>query len=377
VRACDFGKHDNPFGTVRLWTGTRLAHITQAHPTEHRSGRPPGTILAADGTAVTCATTGNDIVLRLSDPDSAELSAVLPRRGPGPASPPVANAPAADTPTGTNSPKPTQPPKPTGSRRGAPPQPRVSGPDALSEVDDLGIGGLSEAQMRALTRAHERAVRHERFWVSRLATVDWLDVPHLSGGGDPGCLVFELPSTVDYETQVSAALAFLVRIADAAGRDVGLRLPDESGLLADTVPMRVPALTEDFGDYRHAVDDVLDRVLDPGGYLRDLPHRYASLRESTRPRIVVDLTDEPDLTGAAWVLRIGDSGMSWRFDTSAVAMPDAHALAESFAAFLQRVGQEPLTTIALPPLTPAVMVRRQIGRPSAYPREKAADLVKA
>lgn len=126
VRATDFGTHPNEFGTVKLWSSAGFVVVRESEVCAELSTAPPGTVVSISPAGVTVATVSHDIRLaRLTTPAGAALT-----------------------------------PQTLGLRPG----------HRFPELD--------RAHTESLTVAYQDAMRHEPYWVERLADLAPLDAPH-------------------------------------------------------------------------------------------------------------------------------------------------------------------------------------------------------
>ncbi|GIF46272.1 amino acid adenylation domain-containing protein/thioester reductase-like protein [Asanoa ferruginea] len=304
VRATAFGPHANEFGTAKIaYEGGRLLSVGGARVSEARSTAPPGTVVGCGERSLTVATATHDLVL-----DAVATIAGLPVN--------------------------------------------------LSESVGRVLPALDGQGAAALTAAQRATIRHERAWVTRLATTRPMDVPYrqtatpptawhrfdvpATGGApttaapptawhrfdepDPGGAPataahptawhqFDVPDpsgaptttalpTVRHRFDVpgtpataAAVCAFLARIGRGEPGDIGLRVPtgDADGLLAPLVPFAVPALTPDFTGYAGEVAARLDAARASGTYLRDVFVRHPRLHDARQ--LDDGFPIELDLTG--------------------------------------------------------------------------------
>jgi amino acid adenylation domain-containing protein/thioester reductase-like protein len=316
VRAADFGQHANSFGVIKMMTGTdgTCVLVHEAAVVSGRDGdEQPGTVISLDAGALRVAAADGDLRLtRFTTLDGTALT--------------IAELTAR-----------------YGIRPGI----------QLPEPGDIHVGA---------------AVRHEGFWLRRLAELRPLELPL-----PPACGAaprrqehsVEVPvwvgATADPAvTLVAGALAYLTELTGESGFDVGVRTaPPAAGLLASVVPLRAPGPDPDFSRYAEEVARRLDEVSRHGTYLRDVFARYPGLpeRAPALPAVVEEVAAdgagdaEP---GTVLLIRVSASGACVLVtDEAIVPAQIASSLAAGFAAFLDRLPADgpqsaPLTAPASP-----------------------------
>ncbi|KNB53183.1 amino acid adenylation domain-containing protein [Streptomyces caatingaensis] len=231
VRARDFGPHANTFGTAKAVIGERAVTVRALHVLPGRSGRPPGTVLAADGRGLVVATAGRDVRLTLRDP-----------------------------------------------HHGVRPGDQLPVPDA--------------ALLDAAGRAEALGLPDEAHWVRRLGALDPADLPHRADAPRTDADVPVPDGAADPHWLLAALLAFLVRTGVTPGTDVRLIRPAPATghpaadtLHTDWIPLRVPALDG------HGMTPLRDRVAREatarGPIPRDLWARHPRLRAAARRTLPV------------------------------------------------------------------------------------------
>ncbi|HTU75770.1 MAG TPA: amino acid adenylation domain-containing protein [Trebonia sp.] len=307
VRAADFGPRANPFGLVKVLLGEdgECALAGQAALVAADQPAAGGTVLAVDDCRVTVA----------AGPGAVRLGDFAWLDGTPVSVPELAGR--------------------HGIRVGT----------VLPEPAAVLGAGFAEAE--------RAAVREEAYWVPRLARAAPLRLPFSAGsGGGPRrrthqvtvpCWVGEAADPA--ATLAAAALAYLAEVSGEARFDVGLRVPLRrpwDRLLAQVVPVRVPASDADFGLYAGQVAARLAEAASRGTFLLDAAARYPGLagRPADLP-VVVDMTavDSRDLpAGAVLMIRVfgGDTCLLVG-DESVIPTGTAMSLAEGLAAFLDRL----------------------------------------
>ena len=353
VRATRFGRHDNEFGTVKLWLGDDAVVVTgaEASPAESSSSASAGTVVGVDDGVLTVAARAGD--LRITGLCSLDGLAITP-----------------------------------GDLAG-----RVQVGSTLPELP----AGLAEA----LTVAHTDAVRHEAGWVERLADLAPLDIPHRStpagttGTAGLHILDIEMPAVptlpptedvgdVDDHTSagrlVACVMAFLGRVGGPGARDVAVRCaadPATPVLFATHVPFRVPEPRGDLLTYEREVRRRLDEVTARGSHLLDLPVRYAGLAGGIAEMpIVVELVDgfdQPERTQpAALQVQVTRDGRRcrWLVDGDAWPRASAEVLRGSFVTFLRSVQDHDLDEATLVDDRERRALDRNNDTAAEYPRQR-------
>ncbi|MGH3873694.1 MAG: amino acid adenylation domain-containing protein [Pseudonocardiaceae bacterium] len=308
VRATDFGSHPNEFGTVKLWCPPGFVVVRESELCAQLSSAPPGTVVSMSPTGVTVATLSHDI--RLSSL-STLTGAALP-------------------------------------------------PHALGLRPGYRLPELDHEHTETLTAAYRDAMRHEPYWVERLADLIPLDLPHReTSTATVGyhTLPVETPTRYPAETLLAATLAFLGRVTGEADLGVGLRRHSESMMFASTVPVRLPASAGDFTGYCAEVGRRVREVREHGTYLRDIVTRYPRLHDNRwigeGLPITVELVDELDTPAApdpatVLLVRISREGeCHWLLADPVLSGRTAAQWCAAFATFLRGLDGPDLAQIPL------------------------------
>jgi amino acid adenylation domain-containing protein/thioester reductase-like protein len=310
VRAADFGQHANSFGVIKLMTGTdgTCVLVREAAMVSGRDGdERPGTVISLDAGALRVAAADGDVRLtRFTTLDGTALT--------------IAELTAR-----------------YGIRPGI----------QLPEPGDVSSGA---------------SVRHEGFWLRRLAELRPLELPLPPGSGAAPRRqehAVEIPAWVGATadpaaTLVAGALAYLTELTGESGFDVGVRTArPAAGPLASVVPMRAPGPDADFSGYAEEVARRLGEVSRHGTYLRDVFARYPGLPERAPVLpVVMEVDDAADAEpGTELLVRVSASGGCMLVtDEAVVPAQVAASLATGFAAFLDRLTADgpqsaPLTAV--------------------------------
>ena len=308
VRACDFGPHPNEFGTVKLWCGTHFVIVHESQVCAEPSTAPAGTVVSTTAAGVRVATVSNDICLaRVTGLAGTALAPKEFRPG-----------------------------------------------DRLPELD--------QAQAEALTVAYRDAMRHEPYWVERLAGLVPLDLPareRSTATVGHHTLPVEVPAGHTAEALLAATLGFLSRVTGVADADVGLRWHPKPGaderLFASTLPLRVPVPAGNFAGYCAEVGRRVREVLAHGTYVRDVVVRYPRLHGSQwidqGLPVTVELVDDldtlavPDPATALLVRISRDGGCCWLIADPVLS----GQLRDAFVIFLRGLGDHHLERVPLVP----------------------------
>ena len=314
VRALDFGGYANPLALPHASINGRPFLVTALVMLDERSGKEPGTIVGSDDEGIRVATGTEDVRLTRVWRDDGRLE------------------PAAEF---VNK---------AGLTQGA-------------RLDTLG-----DDVVQRLTSMHERAARHEQFWVTRLATKAPLDLPYApvealsrravtrrrSDLALPSALApFLTDKVATADTFAAVTLAWLARLTDAPSFDVDFadtalrQLTDGvDRWFADSVPLRV-AVTRD-RPLAAQIDVLIAEISElrrRQTFTRDLAARQPSLKAMLTPAVrrtrwpvrleLVDALDpaseagEVPATGpfdAALTIRIARDGRSaWIHDPEVIA----------------------------------------------------------
>ena len=300
VRATDFGAHPNEFGTVKLRHGTAFVIVRESELCAEPSTAAPGTVVSMSPADVTVATVSHDLRLtRLTTLSGAALT-----------------------------------------------------PQALGLCPGHQFPELDPAHAQTLTVAYRDAMRHEPYWVDRLADLTPLDLPHRETsttivGYQP--LPVEVPATYPAEAVLAATLAFLGRVTGEADSGVGLRghigSIVDAQLFATTVPIRVPVPAGDFPGYRAEVGRRVREAVEHGTYPRDIVARYPRLRDrhwiGEGLPITVELVDDlntpavPDPATALLVRISREGGCRWLIADPVLPAQSAAQLRDAFLTFLR------------------------------------------
>ncbi|WP_326718424.1 amino acid adenylation domain-containing protein [Streptomyces sp. NBC_00243] len=351
VRATEFGPHPNGLGSAKLFGGGEIVLVGESVVTRHRSGQPPGTIVAMADEGLTVAAADADLTLRrLSTPEGAPLSV-----------PELA------------------------ARWHIEPGHRLPGPDP--------------AVLDAVL-AESAAVRpHEPFWVRRLATMQPLDLPY----GDPlpsrgqgwHDLEIHVPPELGTgnagdpaEVLLTAVLAFLARTSGGDRFDVGLRRRQSvrrsgaEALFAAEVPLRVTGLKPGLAlaDLCATVSAEFGGIARRNTYLRDVWARYPRLRDVAGRNglpLVVDMSagvPRAPRRGSTALVHVPPGGgrCRWLVSGDAVGEEAAAHFRNDIEEFLQALAEAPEDVLAVPLLP--TRRRQQVieewnDTARAYPRD--------
>ncbi|WP_051851924.1 amino acid adenylation domain-containing protein [Streptomyces sp. NRRL F-5650] len=313
VRARDFGPHPNGFGSARIWLGDGFATVSALEATPERSGRRPGSVLAAaEGTAVV-ATADHDV--RLTGVVSCADLRPLP---------------AHALPEGTVLPEP---------------------------------GGHLLAAAHA---AQSRALRAEPHWVRTLGRLAPLDPPAADHAPHAAPTVCDVPVPPAAQAAAAAAgvprahwlaaalLGFLTRAVGGGDADVDFAVSSAAsddaltGLYASHVPLRLPELRDGLGmaEWSGDLDQRIEAVVRRGTYAQDVWQRYPALRSrrfaGAGLPVAVEITDGSagaaalPRPGTCLLLRLTRSGDACQWVGTGAA-EDVRRIAGHAAAFLAAV----------------------------------------
>ncbi|MET0251097.1 MAG: MupA/Atu3671 family FMN-dependent luciferase-like monooxygenase [Novosphingobium sp.] len=324
VSALDFGPYANPLGSPKALLGDRLVLVEQVEVLASRSAAAPGSLIAG-GAAPVVSTGSNDIrLLRLTDCDGERIGQLDP-----------------------------------------------AGHDAFTALD-----GIARCQLDALDAA---AAGHEIWWRRRLAATDPLRLPafreRASGvAGEPVVEDRALPATAGGIDPFTALVAYLGRVADRDGVDIGYsdpvhrsRLEQVGGWFAPQLPL---CLTLDWNRPLAALEDTLTREIagmhKRVGIARDLIARCPELRKDRRfaHPVAIQRVDTLDQAAAdpATTLHIAlcadGSACRWIYDAARLDRAAAEYLWRGFCAMLASADVAPETPLGqLSVLSPAEHAR--------------------
>jgi natural product biosynthesis luciferase-like monooxygenase protein len=316
VRALDFGGYANPLALPHASINGRPFLVTALVTLDERSGKEPGTIVGSDDQGIRVATGTDDVrVTRVARDDGylqtaaeflAERSSTAPRSDyAAPTTPALAEFVAK-----------------AGLTQGA------------------RLDTLTDDVVERLTSIHERAARHEQFWVARLATKAPLDLPYApvealsrraatrrrSDLALPSALASSPTDTVAAADRFAAVtLAWLARLTDAPAFDVDFadtalrQLTEGVGRwFADSVPLRVEVTREHpLGAQIDTLIAEISELRRRQTFTRDLAARQPSLKAlltpavwSTRWAVRIELAEVLAPAGEIPVTRSSDAALT-------------------------------------------------------------------
>ncbi len=327
VRALDFGDTPNPLGLPKLRVGGYMALVRRAEISPSLLNTSPGTVVALDEQGITLATAAGDIAIR------ALLSA-----------------------------------------DGQPLALRDFARAAQLEVGSV-VETLDAATADDLTAYHRAIVRHEAFWLSRLASLTPAVPPYLdrnSAAVTP--LMLELPRALLHvvggevsaqDVLIAAFAGYLARLSGRYHFDLGWRVQDEPGdfdnLYSRYVPLRVDLKATSGGlAVLTEVLETLATIKVCHTYPRDLVARYPELRPligGARYPVIVDYAASP----ADYVLPAGSALallLTAEGDCFVYQGVDGQRLTRSFQIFMENLVKGLSEPLGLLPLLTAEDLRR-------------------
>jgi natural product biosynthesis luciferase-like monooxygenase protein len=305
VRALDFGGYANPLALPHASINGRPFLVTALVTLDERSGEAPGTIVGVDDQGVRVATGTEDVRLTRVARDDGYLQTAAEFLAERSSTAPPSDYAAPTTPALAES------VVKAGLTQGA------------------RLDTLTDDFVQRLTSVHERIARHERFWITRLATKAPLDLPYApvealsrravtrrrSDLALPSALAPSPTDTVAAADRFAAVtLAWLARLTDAPAFDVDFtdtalrQLTDGVGRwFADSVPLRVE-VTRD-RPLAAQIDVLIAEISElrrRQTFTRDLAARQPSLKVllthavwHTRWAVRIELVDALDPAGDA------------------------------------------------------------------------------
>ena len=355
VRALDFGTYANPLTAAKVLCDAGVMLVVQLRVTAQASRAVPGSVVAIDGEAVTVATGDFDV----------QLLALRSLNG-EPLAPPAAAQRFALTP---------------GAR----------------------LHCLDAACAARLTDINAAVAGREGFWLQRLASQQALELPVVDRSAAPAASAYRasdvmLPAAVaalPAEQRLASLLAWLARLVDKVGFDVGFACPAlvqtvagaPIGLFASSVPLRAGL------DPAQGLSALGDRVAaecaelrQHGGCATDLVARTPELRSMAAQRdpcqlpvvlqVVARLDDAQAAPGSELTLAITEDGHAarWIADSTKLDAAQVAELQQQWLTLAQAAAAAPQRALAELPLM-ADTQRRQVlfdwnstsapGRPDA------------
>ncbi len=312
VRALDFGTYANPIGAAKASASGRPLIVAQAEVLDTVSGQAPGTVLAADVGGLTVATADRDLrLLRLECLDGKPQSTGQCQAGWG---------------------------------------------LAAGQRFDV----LDAASAARLTEVNANVCAHEGFWLRRLETQDWLELPYADRSAASAAPAYQhldashAETAADADTLVAAFAAQLARLTDKDAFDLGhadpalrQRVAGVESWFAPQVPLRVAVdFALPFRALRDAVAAERTELQRRGTFATDLVARSPELRAvaaTHNPRVlpvavlVADRHDDAQpLPGSELTVVFAADGRAsrWHFDASKLARGHIAALQDQFAQLL-------------------------------------------
>jgi natural product biosynthesis luciferase-like monooxygenase protein len=325
VRALDFGTYANPIGAAKAVFNQQLVLVPAIKALEDRSGLPAGTIVSVNDDAMVVATADFDVQLaRLETLDGK----------PRPLTCPV-----------------------LGLRTGA----------RFDVIDD--------ARADELGRINASLSAHENFWLRRLETQSPLELPYIDRSAAPVAAAWQqldvtLPAGRDADTRVAALVAYLARLTDKDGFDLGfadLALRRAVGAapawFAQQVQLRATLdFSRGFDTLRAAIATELADLRKRISYATDVVARTPELRAlaaAKDPRvqpvaitIVESLDDAAALPGSELTIALKADGSQarWVFDASKLSRGSVQAMQSQAAALLEAAEADAARALAELPL---------------------------
>ena len=332
VRALDFGdKYPNPIGRAKTVAGSTMWVVPVAEVLNERSGLAPGTIVRQNGAGFVVATGSSDVLVpRLIQP---------------------------------------------GGRPARPGEPGLASGDRFELVGET-LGAR-------LTTLHRAVVRHEGFWVGRLATAEPFDFAGLARACAPSS-VAEGPPAFAHEdvaihelTDRASAITGNSDEALLAGLQAYFaRLDDRPAFacayadahLSDTVagveqwfsaylPMRVDlAMEEGLRSACERVQTERGQLRAKGTFATDVIGRYPQLKSSSASVtlgfvLVSDVSMAAPAPGCALTVVIGDR-LRWIYDTTRLSAEVVSRMIEQFRVLFAAALDDPDHPLATLPLLP-------------------------
>jgi natural product biosynthesis luciferase-like monooxygenase protein len=320
VRALDFGTYANPLGSAKALYNGQLVIVPELRVTESRSTQAPGSIVSADAQGLAVATADFDVQLpRLETLDGKPLAA-SPRAG---------------------------------------------------QRFEL-LDGATAAQ---ITTANAALCTHENFWLRRLETQTPLELPYIDRSAAPVLESYqhidaELPAGASADVRLAALVAYLARLTDKDGFDLGFADPALQAAVghapawfAQQVLLRASVdFARGFGVLRDAVQGELSELRRRVSYATDLIARVPELRAAAAlkdPRVqpvallIVDTLDAARAQpGSELTIALTSDGRAsrWLFDASKLDRATVQAMQEQAAALMRAAetdAQRPLAELPL------------------------------
>ncbi|HEY0818471.1 MAG TPA: formyltransferase family protein, partial [Rhizobacter sp.] len=325
VRALDFGTYANPIGSAKAVFNQRLVLVPELKVLEDRSGLPAGSIVAVNDDALVVTT--------------ADFDVRIPRLETLDGKPQLLTCPVLNLRTG-----------------------------ARFEV-------LDDARAEELGRIDASLSAHENFWLRRLETQSPLELPYIDRTAAPVAASWQsldvtLPPGGDADTRVAALVAYLARLTDKDGFDLGFADPAlrravgaAPAWFAQQVQLRAAIdFSRGFDALRSAIAAELAELRKRTSYATDVVARTPELRTlgaTKDPRVqpvavtIVDTLDEAsaqpgiELTIA---LKADGSQARWVFDASKLSRGSVQAMQSQAAALLQAADADASRAVAELPL---------------------------
>jgi natural product biosynthesis luciferase-like monooxygenase protein len=330
ARALDFGTFPNPIGVPMLRVGSSLVAALGVEVLPTASDAPAGTLLSTSELGLDIATATRAVrVSRLHTADGHPISVA-----------------------------------------------------SLLQSSGLRVGDrvplVESAEATALAAVQRKVLRHEAWWVERLASLSALPAPLARVRADAAPVVAReqldgpvLPDAVRQGPIAPWMLAalFVGRLTGTTDGDIGLvtdtldaLVQDASPWFATAVPIRLSLDAETVvAQAADALRAARDAVAGRGTWSRSVPLRYPSLRHqrgATRlPVVVADgvaLAERQVEADLVIGLDAATGRTVWRFAPDVYAAADVAALAERFGAFADAVVAAPAESrVATLPILPA------------------------
>jgi natural product biosynthesis luciferase-like monooxygenase protein len=350
ARALDFGSFPNPIGVPKFLVGQRLVAALGVEVLPDSSSAAPGTIVAIGDLGLDVATATQVVRLsQLHTPDGQSLTPTL-----------------------------------------------LAARDGLA-VGDL-LPGVPAAASDALTRVNKAVLRHEGWWVDRIASLAPVGAPlakpRPDGQASAPLVTIEGP-TLSHGTGAGlpawmSAMVFAARLSGATEGDVALATPELDALVgaaepwyAVVRPLRVALTsTTTVGEVAAALQHAREDASRHGTWAHSLPLRYPATRHQrgrTRlPMVVADGAVSPlRHADADLLLVIAEHGATtWHFAPDVYAEADVRALAERLAAFAAAAAAaSPTAPVAALSVLPAAERERLFGEWNATDTDVTAHCV--
>lgn len=324
VRALHFGPYPNPLGSPKFVVGDQFVILLEVEVLERHSNVAPGTITRIGSDLLQVATATEDLVLRrllTIDGRSLSIAEFVARFG-------------------------------------------LSEGDQLPEIKPDTLGRIASSV---------HIVRHESFWVKRLATLNPISLPYAqrtAASAEPSRLPLPIPADLSgwprEDFLLAAFVAYMARLNNSYHFDIGFQsveLQQElihlEKFFASYVPFRI-AIEDSysFEQLYQAVREELALLKRRWSYLRDAVIRYPKLdqtREYRLPILAAQVEELPrrlpPVELGLIIPRTGDEGL-WLYDAALFEESglDASVLLDRFVAFIEAILAGPETPLAALPL---------------------------